>query len=166
STAPGDPRPLPFEGPGGFAELVRRYVGDIPPGAMRAALVAAGTISEVDGLLRVQSRYFQSEGFDEDFIRRIMFSLRNLAGTVVFNSEKRLSPGFGGGDLRFERCAWTEQLDAEALERFREWSRKESAHFIEHIDTWLGQHELRRDDWTDRPRTVGVGVYYFEEDRS
>jgi hypothetical protein len=167
SIAPGRPRPLPFDGPGGFTDLVLRYVGDIPPGAMRAALSAAGTISERDGLLAIRSRYFQSSSFDEDFIKRIMFSLRNLAGTVVFNSEKRLAMEGGASDgLRFERCAWTEQLDATALENFREWSREESGAFIEHIDTWLGKYELHRDHWTDSPRTVGVGVYYFEEDGS
>src|SRR5690606_422550 len=32
SYSPGRPRPLQFEGPGGFAELVLRYVGVILPG--------------------------------------------------------------------------------------------------------------------------------------
>src|SRR5262252_9191580 len=55
---PDEARPLPFQGPLSFSALVARYGGDIPPGAMRAALLQAGTVEEVDGLLIARKRFF------------------------------------------------------------------------------------------------------------
>ena len=51
----GKPLDLPFDGDANsFSELVRRYGGDIPPGAMRTELKRINAITETeDGLLRV-----------------------------------------------------------------------------------------------------------------
>jgi hypothetical protein len=170
SHRPGQPRALRFDGPNSFSTLVMRYAGDIPPGALRTELCRAGTVSESDGgLLTVQQRYFHSTYFDEDFVRRIAFSLENLATTVVHNArlhreanfDERMNVRFG----RFERCAWTEHLGDEATEAFKVWARQEGSRFIERVDSWLGEHELPRERWNEPPKSVGVGVYYFEEDR-
>ena len=45
--AHGLPQPLPFDGPGiSFSDLVRRYGGDIPPGAMRTELKRIGAVNQ------------------------------------------------------------------------------------------------------------------------
>jgi hypothetical protein len=170
AAAPGVPRCLPFEGPSSFSSLVFRYAGDIPPGAMRTELIRAGVaIEDADGGLTALSRYFHSTNFDEDFIRRIAFSLQNLASTVVHNAELHQDPAFDEAMNvrlgRFERCAWAEHIGDLGREQFRIWARQEGARFIERVDSWLGEHEMPEKEWESTPgRTVGVGVYYFEED--
>jgi hypothetical protein len=168
--SPGRPRPLPFDGPASFTTLVAKYAGDIPPGAMRMELCRAGTVEEAaGGLLVATHRFFSSVPFDEDFIRRISFALENLGATVVHNAELHQAPGFSeemNEKLgRFERCAWTEHLRPPAAEAFRAWVRREGARFTEQAISWIGEHELPKSQWkNERRRTVGVGVYYFEED--
>src|SRR5690606_27788806 len=52
--ASGKPAVLPFDGPGvTFSTLVRKYGGDIPPGAMRTELKRIGAVEESEtGALR------------------------------------------------------------------------------------------------------------------
>ena len=161
-------RPLPFQGPLSFSALVGRYGGDIPPGAMRAALLQAGTIEEADGLLHARKRFFYPTELDEDFVRGVFFSISNLASTVVHNTILRDAQGFSEEvNLRdgfLERFAWAEHLTPEATLRFRDWVRKEGGRFIETADAYLGENEVPRRLWTtEKKRSVGVGLYYFEE---
>jgi uncharacterized protein DUF6502 len=163
-------RPLPFQGPLSFSALVARYGGDIPPGAMRAALLQAGTIEEVEGLLVVQKRFFYPTELDDDFVRRVLFSISNLASTVVHNTRLRHAQGFSEAvnlkDGFLERFAWAEHLSPEATWRFRDWVRGEGARFLESADVYLGEHETPRRSWSsESERFVGVGLYYFEQER-
>lgn len=163
---PGCPRALPFHGADGFASLVKKYAGDIPAGAIKRALVNAGTVAEeADGKLVVKERYFYPAAFNEDFIRNAAFALRSLGETLVHNASlagDRSSPGairYG----RFERFAWTDRLNEEAIGRFKQWVRLEGTQFIERADDWIGANEEVGQPASKR-RTAGVGVYYFEED--
>jgi hypothetical protein len=167
---PDEARPLPFQGPLSFSALVGRYGGDIPPGAMRAALIQAGTVEEADGVLIARKRFFYPTELDEDFVRSILFSISNLASTVVHNTRLRHAQGFSEAvnlkDGFLERFAWAEHLSPEATAKFRDWVRKEGGRFLERADTCLGENEFPRRAWTnENERFVGVGLYYFEEER-
>jgi hypothetical protein len=169
-SAPDVSRPLPFQGPLSFSELVARYGGDIPPGAMRAALVQAGTVGEVDGLLIARRRFFYPTDLDADFVRRILFSISNLANTVVHNTRLRNALGFSEAvnlkDGFLERYAWGEHLSPEAIFAFRNWVRDEGGRFLERANAYLGEKESPRRSWTgDNERFIGVGLYYFEDER-
>jgi hypothetical protein len=167
--APGLPKPLPFDGPGSFSTLVGRYAGDIPPGAMKASLRQAGTISEDDaGLLLPRHRFFVPAQLDERVIRGMLFSLSNLGSTVAHNTDLRRvrdsSDGFDPASLFLERAAWTNHIALPAKSDFRDWVREEGTRFINLADSRLGEHELPRSAWSDADqRLVGVGIYYFEE---
>ncbi|MGI9234119.1 MAG: DUF6502 family protein, partial [Woeseiaceae bacterium] len=54
----GRPRPLEFsDGKNSFSELVRRFGGDVPPGAMRTELKRVGSVDEDEkGRLRIKRR--------------------------------------------------------------------------------------------------------------
>jgi hypothetical protein len=170
SDGAGCPKRLRFEGPKSFATLVRKYAGDIPPGALRMTLVQAGAVREDQGqYLVVEERYFYPDDFDEDFMHRAAFALKNLGNTLVHNASlvNRAEDLSGSirSEARLERCAWTESLDPESVAAFRLWVKAEGARFIERADDWIGQNEVPkelRDSHT--PKTMGVGVYYFEED--
>ena len=167
-SAPGDPAPLPIDGAISFAELARRYAGDIPAGALREELKRADVISEEDGLLTLRKRYFQPKQFDEDFIRGIAFSIQNMACTVVHNAELVSRPNFNSAmnvrEGRFERFAWSEGLTVESRRAFKTWVREEGARFIEVADEWIGQNESIEAKSEFEKKNIGVGVYLFEED--
>lgn len=166
----GQAKPLPMEGEEGFAALVGKYAGDIPVGAMRTELGRMGVVDVDDkDRLCLSKRYVQPTGFHEDFVRNTAFSLTNLGNTLVHNST--LATRFGKGDEsahpchgRFERTAWTDHLPQAAEASFRAWVRQKGEEFIEHADDWIGQNEVTKGSENDTPRTLGVGVYYFEED--
>lgn len=161
----GTPKPLQFDGLHGFACLVRKYAGDIPAGAIKKELLRAGTVVEDDNEnLIVRERYFYPAAFTEDFIHNAAFALKNLGETLVHNASLA-----GGGSPsairhgRFERFAWSDRLEKEAIGRFKQWVRLEGTRFIERADDWIGENEEVESTALKR-RTVGVGLYYFEED--
>jgi hypothetical protein len=170
SNGAGHPRPLVLEGDDGFAGLVGKYAGDIPVGAMRTELSRMGAVVVDDNeRIHLVKHYVHPTGINEDFIRNVAFSLGNLGNTLAHNAE--LIGRFESGDSsshpvlgRFERTAWTEHLSAEAQKSFGTWVRAKGTDFVELADQWIGQHELPREEWpASTPRTVGVGVYFFEE---
>jgi hypothetical protein len=161
--------PLTTEGKKGFPELVRRYAGDIPAGALKEVLKSAGVVQEQDGFISVCKRYFQPENLDEDFIRNISLSIRNLAETVVHNANlvarEDYSTTLNETLGRFERFAWSDQLSDTSRLAFRAWVRREGQTFIERADHWIGENEDPKNLWRKKEtQTIGVGVYFFEED--
>lgn len=169
SERPGEPRPLRLQGKCSFETLVSRYAGDIPPGAIRAELKRVNTIDEQGDFVVVKRRYYLPAQFDEDLIRRILFSLANLGETIAHNAsvyhehaslteEGRVRLG------RFERAAWTNRLNPEVALQFRQWVREQATAFILDVDGWIGANELPKQQWkSHKPRTLGIGVYYFED---
>jgi hypothetical protein len=162
---------LPFEGENSFSALVARYAGDIPAGAMRAAFRQANVVQDdSDGCLLPRRRFFVPIQLNEHLIKGIFFSLSNLGRTVAHNADLRRSPDSRGNvnleHAHLERIAWTDHISLEGKLAFRKWVRDEGARFAETADRRLGEHELPRDAWTVESRgIVGVGVYYFEEDK-
>lgn len=163
----GAPKPLEYDGPNSFTVLVKRYAGDIPAGAMKKELLRARAVAErSDGRLVVKERYFYPEAFDEDFVLNAAFALKNLGETLVHNA----GLAGDGGDKssirqgRFERSAWTDRMDDETIAIFKRWVRSEGTRFIEIADNWIGENEARSGQNDQTRRTVGVGLYFFEED--
>jgi Family of unknown function (DUF6502) len=170
SSSRGRPRPLAADGPGSFAQLVARYGGDIPAGAIRATLIRAGSASEDrSGRLVARANYYFPTKLNDDFIRGVAFAFSNLGGTLVYNAhlreehplnaEEQISKG------RLERTVWSEHLPEVEIPRFKNWVRDRAEVFIADANQWLGEHEMPKDAWTGHsPRSVGLGVYLFQED--
>ena len=160
----GRPSELPFQGESGsFSNLVRRFGGDIPPGAMRAELKRVGAIEEVDGgLLRVVKRSFRPEGNQETLVNSLLHSVYALLNTVAHNTNPdRL------GDTFAQRMAYSQKVNAKDIVRLRRVSFDRIEEFTQAIDDTFMAYETITDDSTsqvnDDCSTVAVGVYYFEE---
>lgn len=170
SDGAGKAKALPFEGPESFSTLVARYVGDIPPGAMRATLQKAGVlVQDPNGYVSVTQPFFYAHQFDEDFIRNLAFSLSNLGSTLAYNAALHqrtdLSREKKHELSRLERGVWSERLSADATARFKAWVDDAAPRFLEEANHLIGQAELPESEWpTHPPRAVGVGIYYYEED--
>jgi len=166
----GAARPLPFEGEKSFSDLVSRYVHDITPGAMRAILQKADVVAEdLEGRLIVRQPFFYSRRFDEDFIRGLAFSAGNLGSTLTHNATVHRRLDLSNEEKRqlgrLERVTWSEHLTTEGIAKFRAWVEEAAPVFLEGGERQIGEAELPKAGWdSHRPRAVGVGVYYFEED--
>lgn len=163
----GKAKPLPFEGQVSFSTLVSRYVGDIPPGAMRATLQKAGLLTQnSDGLLTISQSFFYPKVFNEDFIRGLAFSLSNLGSTLVYNATLHQTPEPHRADrYRLERGVWSEHLSKEGTVRFKTWVDTAAPRFLEEANRLIGETELPRSEWSaTSPRAVGIGLFYYEED--
>ncbi len=170
SDGAGTANALPFEGPLSFSTLVSRHAGDIPPGAVRATLQQAGLlVQNSDGLLQVSQSFFYSRVFDHDFIRGLAFSMSNLGSTLVHNAAVHQRSDISNERKRelgrLERTAWSEHLSDEGVAKLKAWVDESAPRFLRESNSLIGELELPKRSWGEtRPRSVGVSVYYFEED--
>jgi hypothetical protein len=170
SDGAGRAKSLQFEGPLSFSTLVSRYVGDIPPGAMRSTLQKAGVLSQdPDGLLTIRQPFFYSKVFNEDFVRGLAFSLSNLGSTLVYNASLHqrtdLSDEKKADMYRLERGVWSEHLSEAGVLRFKKWVDAAAPGFLEEANRTVGENELPKTEWSlHPPRAVGIGLFYYEED--
>jgi hypothetical protein len=139
-----------------FTDLVRAVAGDVPPGAVRAELLRAAAMIELEnGMLRPTKRYFVPGDFDEKAITVMAGMLHPFLGGLDHNSNpQRSSAGF------IQRIAYA-KLPPDDRERFRAWSREQATKFIEAVDDWLMRRQISPEDDGGEPMS-GVGVFYYE----
>jgi hypothetical protein len=157
--ASGLPRDMPFEGETpSFSDVVRAAGGDVPPGAVRAELIRASAVVELDnGHLRPTKRYFVPGDFDEKAITILSGILFPMIAGVDHNSNPgRTTPGF------IQRFAFM-NLPQHSRSEFRTWSRQEATSFIEAMNKKLTSL-VQLGDAADSADGVisGIGVFYYE----
>jgi hypothetical protein len=130
----GRPAKLPFSGESkSFSSLVRRFGGDIPPGAMRTELKRVGAVEEDEaGNLTVLKRTFRPEGDHDTWSQRIAFTQAVSKGDVP----------------RLKR------MTADRIESFAE-----SIDDLFMAYETLNDQDIKGEDKT----TLAVGVFYFED---
>ncbi|HSW53340.1 MAG TPA: DUF6502 family protein [Sulfuricaulis sp.] len=162
SDADGEPLALtPDEGASSFAELVRRYSGDVPPRAVLDELLRVGTVERgEDGRIRLFARSYIPRTSDADKFAILGTDVSDLIATIDHNMRQ------GAADPRFQRKVMYDNLPAEVIPKFRKLGAARAQALLEQMDKWLSQHD--RDvqqtvDGSGRMR-AGIGIYYFEED--
>lgn len=155
----GNPLDLPLEGKSAsFAELLSRYGGDIPSGAMLKELRHANVVEEVgDGKLRAISRYYMPVRLETESLLRAGGVLRDLAATLNNN----VAP-VDDEEPRFEGIAVNDEMDASVIPEFREYMDKEGQRFLEKLDDWLTKRSSRNGAQKERVR-LGIGVYAIQD---
>lgn len=162
--AAGRPRVLSFDGPEpSFAGLVKKYGGDIPPGAMRTELKRVGALDEnKDGELTVTKKYFRPVDQDDQLKRALSQAMYGLALTIDHN--------LGESDEQswVERIAFSPRIRPDDRSRVRRIAQDRASEFVESVNDLFSAYEtIYSDDKSDSiSTTVGVGVYYFEADDS
>jgi len=163
--ANGLPLVLPFDGtPISFTSLVKRYGGDIPPGAMRTELRRVNAITEdAEGNLTVVRRHIRPADNNAGVEMAFGQSLFGLIHALNHNI------GAGDGESWIERVAWTTRIRKDDQNRVRRISRDRAEEFITAIDDLFSAYEtIYPDENADnKPEDVsGVGVFYFESNSS
>jgi len=154
----GVPKRLSFSnGEQSFTALVRKRVGDVPAGAIKAELFRCGAITvDSEGLLVANRRHVVREGAHDKLVSAISLSLRSLAETIAFNSSPSRT-----GHGRIERFVETSSLDNDIKEQIRPVVRDMITRYTEELDDLFFQYEAQARG--EQGSRVGVGIFYCEE---
>lgn len=156
----GRPLTLVFDGEKpSFAELVKKYGGDIPPGAMRTELVRVGAVTtDESGRLTVQMKGFLPIEREDQLQRALGLAMYGLGLTINHNLDSVPD------DKWVERLAFSTRIRRGDNARVRRISQDRASEFVESVNDLFSAYETIYSD--DEPEqnstTVGVGVYYFE----
>lgn len=160
-TETGKPRDLEFDGVVNcFADLVRRYGGDIPAGAMRTELKRINAIVDTDdGRLRVVKRNVSGLDVHERLITGLSKVLYPAALALANNTSSE------GEETWVMRTAATHHVRDNDVTRLRRISSDRLSEFVESIDDLFAAYETLYDDEQQdtSERAIGMGVFYFEE---
>jgi hypothetical protein len=160
----GAPRDIPADGSApSFLDLCQRYAGDIPATALLKELRKVGSVGAGEGatVRALQRVYFPSQ-FDSAKVLRAGSVLEDIGNTVVYDL---LCPN--GQRLRFERRAENDRIDIRFLPAFQEMLEAEGQGFLERVDAWLSDHELKatpKGTHALRVVRLGVGLYHIQSD--
>jgi hypothetical protein len=163
----GLPKDLPYEGDGGFVDLVRKYAGDIPASTIRQEFLREGlAIVTDDGSLRLVRDFSFPEHLDEDFLRIAAFSIGNHAETLFHNAMCADSEGnprrLISDSRRLERIAWSRRLNERDCREFEKWVTDQGEAFITDADKFIAHHEFADDEGSsDTFEVAGVGIFFF-----
>lgn len=158
-------KPLPLAETGrspNYAELSRRYAGDIPVTTTLKELKTAGAVSvDKHGNLIAQTRYFMPGSNTPSTAETILRSgsvLEDVGNTVDYNLNR--SPV---EQSRFEGRATNPNIQRDDVDEFRAFIEKEGQHFLEKVDQWLSSHEVdNTKDKSSETLRLGIGAYWIE----
>ncbi len=146
-----------------FAELVRRYSGDMTPRAMLDELLRVGAVKLLrDGRVKLLVRSYVPGSHDEVKIHILGTDVGRLISTIDHNLNIDTS---STEKPFFQRKVLYDNLPAEALPEFRVLSAESSQKLLEKLDAWLAEKDRDNNpeiEGTGR-HVAGVGIYYFEE---
>jgi hypothetical protein len=140
-----------------FTTLVKRVGGDVPAGAVRAELLAAGGMIELpNGRLRAQKRFYVPAEFGEDLVVGFAFIVSPMLETLSHNLANPAT-------AYIQRVAYSDHVPVRQVSAFRTFGHTQAGEFMHSMDQWLAAHEDKGGAVTeDINRRVGVGVFYFE----
>ena len=158
----GRPLPLPFSGEGAsFSELVKKYGGDIPAGAIRTELRRIGAVSESDdGKISVLDRSITPKSDHETLIAALVHGAYALLSNIAHNSDT-----VEGDKQMVNRFAYTQVLRPEDSGQLRRITKDRIVEFAESIDDVFIAYEALHNTAAKDPdaNAISVGVFYFEE---
>jgi hypothetical protein len=158
----GRPAVLPFAGETcSFSNLVKRYGGDIPPGAMRTELKRVGAVEEdQDGNLTAVNRTIHPDGPQEKLVTALIHAVYPLISTIAHNVNPDRE-----GDSWAQISAYSQSIRKTDLPRLRRISFDRLSDVANSIDDLFMAYETlhENDDLEADNNTVAVGVFYFEE---
>lgn len=164
--AAGKPLAIASEGElPSFAQLARRYGGDMPSSALLKELKLNGIVTEDQtGLLQPLKRYFVPAQSDPGALLRAGSVFNDLGSRLHYNLYKANG---SKRPLQFERRASNSHMPPHTSAAFRAFVEQEGQAFLERVDAWLTAHEQPMNnngepDTTATRIRLGVGAYLIE----
>ncbi len=158
----GNPISLAFSGDSkSFSSLVKRFGGDIPPGAMRTEMKRVGAVIEnEDKTLTVAERTFRPGIGHDTLVTTLIHAVYPLVANLVYNTDPDRS-----SDSWANRVAYTQSLRASEKGRLRRVTKDRIVDFAESIDDiFMAYESMSEGEIAEEDKAViAVGVFYFEE---
>ncbi|MEZ5554964.1 DUF6502 family protein [Haliea sp.] len=157
--AAGQPAALPLEGAeASFAELTRRYSGDVPAAAMLAILEASANVQVHEGRALLVERAYIPMATSLEKLNILGRDVGELVFTIGHNLEAPPADRF------FQRKVSNASIGGAAAAEFRALSNRKSQALLEEYNAWLNQHQVddTAEEGAESPRYVAVGIYYIE----
>ncbi len=158
----GNPLTLTFTGDTeSFSSLVRRFGGDIPPGAMRTEMKRVGAIIEnEDKTLTVAERTYRPGKEHDTLVTNLIHAAYPLLANLEYNTDPNRE-----NESWANRVAYTQSLRPREKRRLRRVAKDRIVDFVESIDDIFIAYESMIDSEVDENEkaVVTVGVFYFEE---
>ena len=163
SQANGAIAPLPLEGSSpSFAELVKRYSGDMPTRAVLDELIRVGAVERHENdQLKLLVRAYLPPSDNPDKLAILGHDVGDLIAVIDHNL--RIN---GPGQAYFQRKVAYDNLPTEYLPELRRASAERGQALLEHFDREMALYDRDQNPQvggSGRKRAV-VGIYYFEED--
>lgn len=160
--ASGKPKRLPFSGESAsFSALVRKFGGDIPPGALRTELKRVGAVCEREnGDLEIVKRSVLPSGIEERLITTLAHGVYPHLATTAHNT----NPEREGASWP-QLTAFTQSVRKTDLPRIRRISVDRLTEITESFDDLFMAYEALQEAEPKQndKNIVAVGVFYFEE---
>ena len=162
----GRPRMLSLEEKtGSFAELVKKYSGDIPVRAALDELVRVGavTIPKPGYVSLSYEGAYVPDNSQEAKIEILGNTVADLLGTIEHNLNAT------SDTAHLQLTTAYDNLPRSAVDAFRQLSRKEAKALLANMDRWLGQRDrdaniVNSTSYNEDRIRLGIGIYYIEED--
>lgn len=158
----GAPLTLPFSGDkGSFSDLVKRFGGDIPAGAMRTEMKRVGAVTEdQEGNLTLTRRVFTSGSNHDKLLTLLVHGAYALLSNIAHNTDASTE-----STAWAHRIAYTKSLPQGDSGQLRRITRDRISEFAESIDdVFMAYEALHEGDTRDEESSaIAVGVFYFEE---
>lgn len=140
-----------------FAELVKRYSGDMAPLAMRQELQRLGVLSinSRDQMKLLTSGFVNSK--NEEVIHILGTDTSELIETISHNANSDKD------DQRFQRKVTYVDIPHQYAKPFRVYAASESQKFLEKLDRWLAKRDNKPSGGKNSGSQISLGIYHFEK---
>lgn len=154
----GTPRILPLYGEdSSFGALVKRYSGDIKPGAITDELLRIGAVRRVGDTVALATKgYIPVTAIDEKVM--IMGDCaRDLLETLDHNLNRAETQ-----DPRFQRAVVYHALPNNLIDEFKTFSEQKATALLGELNQWLAARKKAISRYELGSHRAGIGIYYFE----
>ena len=157
------PKVLPIDGDeASFSSLVRKYGSDVPATTMLKEFIRVGVVEQEGNTVRALKSYYIPDTENLNAIHRMGNVIGDITSTLYHNFY-RDNPD--DTQAHFERCATNLEIDPANVTLFHEYLNDKGQKFLEDIDGWLSEHEVKDKGSVDKIR-LGVGAYWIQGDNT
>ncbi len=155
----GFPLDLPFSGASpNFTELVKKYSGDMYPHSVADELLRMGAIEELDGKLRMSNRGYAPDADPAAMVDILGMDTEELIDTIDHNLQS------APDDKLLQAKVLADNLPAEHLDAFNDYSKRVSMNAFDDIIRWLNEHDAGKDkSGSDARYAAGIGIYQINK---